>query len=241
MRERIRRARSGKRPLIVWGTSCRSSVLVEAASALCRALYTRVGAAQTAAVLPECNSLGAALFPAIDLDTCLESLQRGQADTLVIVENDLFRRYDEEATMRLLGAARQVIVIDHLRHRTAEAATLALPAATFAEATGTVVNSEGRAQRFYKVFVPEGDIRESWRWLRDLIVGAGRLRPTCFVITMRSSMRCRDRAMCSRRYATSDRRRIQDRGPEVSRQPHRYSGRTAMCAARERVRRAVAR
>lgn len=234
MAERIAAAlAAAKRPLIVWGTSCRSSVLVEAASALCRALYTRVGAAQTAAVLPECNSLGAALFPAIDLDTCLESLQRGQADTLVIVENDLFRRYDEEATMRLLGAARQVIVIDHLRHRTAEAATLALPAATFAEATGTVVNSEGRAQRFYKVFVPEGDIRESWRWLRDLIVGAGMPAADVF--------RDYDAVVDALSRSSDVFAPVRDVGPpadfriegqKVPRQPHRYSGRTAMCAAR---------
>ena len=45
---------------------------------------------------------------------------------------------------------------------------MVLPAATFAEADGTFVNNEGRAQRFFQVFVPEGDIQESWRWLRDI-------------------------------------------------------------------------
>jgi NADH-quinone oxidoreductase subunit G len=30
------------------------------------------------------------------------------------------------------------------------------------------VNQEGRAQRFYQVFVPDGDVKESWRWLSDL-------------------------------------------------------------------------
>ncbi len=38
-------------------------------------------------------------------------------------------------------------------------AELVLPAATFAEGDGTFVNNEGRAQRFFQVFVPGGDIR----------------------------------------------------------------------------------
>ena len=31
---------------------------------------------------------------------------------------------------------------------------MVLPAATFAETDGTLVNNEGRAQRFFQVFVP---------------------------------------------------------------------------------------
>ena len=31
-----------------------------------------------------------------------------------------------------------------------------MPAGTFAESDGTLVNSEGRAQRFFQVFVPAG-------------------------------------------------------------------------------------
>jgi len=30
------------------------------------------------------------------------------------------------------------------------------------------------AQRFYQVFATEGEIRESWRWLRDLMIASGR-------------------------------------------------------------------
>ncbi|MFM7968784.1 molybdopterin-dependent oxidoreductase [Aeromonas sp. A-5] len=52
-------------------------------------------------------------------------------------------------------------------------ADLVLPAASFAEADGTVVNMEGRAQRFFQVYAPafyDADIqvREGWRWLAAL-------------------------------------------------------------------------
>ncbi len=36
---------------------------------------------------------------------------------------------------------------------------MVLPAATFAEADGTLVNNEGRAQHFYQVFTPPGEIQ----------------------------------------------------------------------------------
>jgi NADH-quinone oxidoreductase subunit G len=41
------------------------------------------------------------------------------------------------------------------------------------EATGTLVSSEGRAQRSFQVFTPEDDIRASWRWLGELAAAAG--------------------------------------------------------------------
>ena len=46
---------------------------------------------------------------------------------------------------------------------------MVLPAGTFAETDGTLVNNEGRAQRFFQVFVPQGDIQESWRWAQDIM------------------------------------------------------------------------
>ena len=110
----------------------------------------------------------------------------GAVDTLIILENDLYRRADAAVVDRLLAAARHVVIIDHIEHATSAKADVVLPAATFAEADGTLVNNEGRAQRFFQVFVPgndikddirrdvTGDIQESWRWLRDIMVAAGR-------------------------------------------------------------------
>ena len=42
------------------------------------------------------------------------------------------------------------------------------------------MSSEGRAQRFYQVFVPEGDIQASWQWLRDVMAAAGRQEGTAW-------------------------------------------------------------
>jgi NADH-quinone oxidoreductase subunit G len=44
-----------------------------------------------------------------------------------------------------------------------------LPAATFAESEGTIINNEGRAQRFYKAVENKNQVKESWKWLVDFI------------------------------------------------------------------------
>jgi NADH-quinone oxidoreductase subunit G len=102
------------------------------------------------------------------LNEAFDSISQGQADTVIVLENDLYRRAEQAKVDTFLDTAQTVIVIDSLDHRTAARADVVLPTATGPESDGTLVNQEGRAQRFYQVFVPEGDVKESWRWLSDL-------------------------------------------------------------------------
>ena len=176
-------------------------------------------------------------------NSALEAMDDGAVDTLIIMENDLYRRTDAAMVDRLLAVARHIVMIDHIEHATSAKADVVLPAATFAEADGTLVNNEGRAQRFFQVFVPgndikddirgdvTGDIRESWRWVRDIIVAAGRGDDA------RWSSLDDVTAACARaipnlepilRAAPSSDFRID--GQKIPREPHRYSGRTAMHA-----------
>ena len=53
-----------------------------------------------------------------------------------------------------LAKAPLVMVVDHQRTAIMENAHLVLSAASFAESDGTVVNNEGRAQRFFQVYDP---------------------------------------------------------------------------------------
>ena len=161
------------KPLLVWGVSSRCRELIAAAGAVASALAEKKAGAAMAVVLPESNSCGASFLGGMALEEATALVTKGEADTLIIMENDLYTRMREQDAAELLGGARQVLVIDHSQNRTVSAATLALPAATFAEGIGTVVSSEGRAQRYFKVFAPEGDIRESWRWLRDFCGALG--------------------------------------------------------------------
>ena len=73
------------------------------------------------------------------------------------MENDLAQALDEDSFRTLFEKAEHTIVLDYLRSRTTEHAEVVLPAATFAESSGTFVNNEGRAQRFYEVVPPGRD------------------------------------------------------------------------------------
>jgi NADH-quinone oxidoreductase subunit G len=199
--------RSAKSPLIVSGTSCRSAALVEAAAQIASAV-----SAKLAYCFPESNTLGLALLGAHPLSDAF----RADADTVIILENDLYRRAPGAEVDRFLASARHAVALDHLANATTAKAELALPAGTFAETDGTLVNYEGRAQRFFQAFIPSGEIRASWRWL--------------------SSHHTLDDIVSAIATAIPELAPIQDAAPssrhlgKIAREPNRYSGRTSMLA-----------
>ena len=226
------------RPLIVSGAGAGSAGLIEAAANIARALHVRGKAGEICLAVPEVNSLGVALLHAGegggDLDAGLAKIERGEADILVVLENDLYRRADRARIDALLAKAK-LIVIDHQNHATAERAEVVLSAGSFAESDGTVVNNEGRAQRYFRVFDPgyydpQTVIRESWAWLAQL--GARRDPRIAAWQHFDDVTAALAEAVPSLggivNAAPNAKFRLQ--GLKVAREPHRYSGRTAMRA-----------
>jgi len=176
--ERIADAlRQAERPLIVSGTGCGMPAVLHAAANVAWALWS--GAADSdrqvrlRLIQPECNSLGLALLEAPPLSAAFAALATGSADTLLVLENDLYRRAPAAVIDAALDNAPEVWLLDHLRHPMAERADVLLPAAPITETDATLVNDEGRAQRAYRVLPPAGQVRESWRWLMALLDAAG--------------------------------------------------------------------
>ena len=164
-----------ERPLIVSGTACGSAEVLQAAANVAWALQGQGKDAGLLLAGREANSLGTALLGGdLVLEDALRRLAEGGADSVIVLENDLHRRVVGEAVNRALANAADVVVLDVLETATAEAATLALPAASYAESTGTFVNHEGRAQRFFQVFEPQQDVAPAWRLLADAAIAAGR-------------------------------------------------------------------
>ena len=149
--------------------------MLKAAANIARALTGKGKKASLSLVMPECNSFGLGLLTAPGLDAASWDAQAG-ADIAIVLENDLYRRLEIDEVDDFLLGFRHVVVIDHLFHRTALKADMVLPAATFAEEDGTLVNNEGRAQRYFQVFPAGGQVRPSWRWLRDVMASQGRPR-----------------------------------------------------------------
>ncbi len=224
--------KTAERPLVISGAGSGDASVIEAAASVVQALCNIGRSAELCFALPECNSLGAALIGGASLDAAFDAVKRGAPDTIVILENDLYRRADASAVDSFLAAARHVVVIDHIAHATGEKADVVLPAATFAEGDGTLVNNEGRAQRYFQVYVPAGDIQDSWRWAEDISAALGRHQegsgPSSF-----------DRVSGACAASIPALAAIVDAAPpadfridqqKVPRESHRYSGRTAMHA-----------
>ncbi|WP_219267546.1 NADH-quinone oxidoreductase subunit NuoG [Pseudomonas sp. Xaverov 259] len=226
---------AAKRPLIIAGTSLGSKALIEAAANIAKALKLRDKNGSISLVVPEANSLGLAMLGGESLDAALQAVIDGNADAIVVLENDLYTRTDSAKVDAALDAAKVLIVADHQKTATSERADLVLPAATFAEGDGTLVSQEGRAQRFFQVFDPKYMdasilVHEGWRWLHAL-------RAT--LLNQPIDWTQLDHVTAAAAASAPQLARIVDAAPSASfrikgmklaREPLRYSGRTAMRA-----------
>ncbi len=226
---------AAKRPLVISGASLGEKALIEAAANIASALKNREKNGSLSLVVPEANSMGLALFGGESVDAALDALTTGKADAVVVLENDLYRRADAAKVDAALAAAKVVIVADHQQTATVDRAHLVLPAASFAEGDGTLVSLEGRAQRFFQVFDPtyyDANIlvREGWRWLHALhstLQG----KSVDWTQLDQVTTACADSSPLLagiRDAAPNSSFRI--KGLKLAREPHRYSGRTAMRA-----------
>jgi NADH-quinone oxidoreductase subunit G len=222
---------SAKRPVVISGASSESASVMKAAANVAWALQKKNPNARISFTMPECNSLGLAMMGGHRLNSAFDAVLNGHADTVIVMENDLYRHGKAEVVEQLLEQCKQVIVIDHVNHKTAQKANVVIPAGTFAESDGILVNNEGRAQRFFQVYEATDVIQESWRWLLNIGVRAGNTHMlqwrnfadvTRAISVREPLLKGVDEITPSAGFRVA--------GQRIPRQPHRYSGRTAMHA-----------
>nr|WP_059392155.1 NADH-quinone oxidoreductase subunit NuoG [Pseudomonas toyotomiensis] len=226
---------AAQRPLIVSGASLGDKALIEAAANIASALKNREKNGSLSLVVPEANSQGLALLGGESVDAALDALSNGQADAVIVLENDLYRRADAAKVDAALSAAQAVIVADHQRTATSERAHLLLPVASFAEGDGTLVSLEGRAQRFFQVYEPSYYdagilIREGWRWLHALhSTLQGKAVDWTQLDQVTAACAASNPLLAGIKDAAPS-ASFRIKGLKLAREPHRYSGRTAMRA-----------
>lgn len=227
--ERLRKA---KRPVILSGTGAGSVAIMRAAAAVAWALASRCEKSQLYLAVPECNSYGLCLIGGKPLSEAFDAVKNGRAVTVVILENDLYRREDKDNVDAFLHSCRHTIMLDHIMHATAREAGLTLPCSTVFESEGTLVNIEGRAQRYYKVLRPEGAVQASWRWLRDIGVATNNEKVAQWRrfddVAAAMCAQCEGVARVAGVTPSADFREL---GRKIPRETLRYSGRTAIHAA----------
>jgi NADH-quinone oxidoreductase subunit G len=159
------------------------------------------------------------------LQQAFEAIKESLADTIVILENDLYRRAPGLNVDLFLETAPHVVVIDSLENKTTEKTELLLPAATFAESEGTLVNNEGRAQRYFPVYPPAESVLGSWQWLTSVMENSQWRHHDALTAACAGTFP--DLAAIIQAAPGAD---YTVKGSKIPRQPHRYSGRTAMHA-----------
>ncbi|MBK4775472.1 NADH-quinone oxidoreductase subunit G [Candidatus Pantoea edessiphila] len=164
---------NAKKPLIISGTHSGSVAIIEASANIAKALKYRGIKVGITLLVSNVNSIGLNLIGGNDLETSLEQFNKGEADLLMIMENDLYRQAPKSLLDTILSNPNNVIVIDHQNTFTAQKAGLILSTTSYAESSGTVINYEGRAQRFFQVYDPsyydnKVIMPTSWYWLHSI-------------------------------------------------------------------------
>jgi len=218
-------------PVIITGLHYNNVKILYAAANISRALVRMGKKASLSIIFPECNSLGLGLMDGKPLEELIEPAGMRDVETLIILENDLYKRFDKERIDNLLNNCENVIVLDYLMNDTAKKAGILLPAGTFAESTGTIVSNEGRAQRYYRVLPANGQIMDSWRYISGIIDLTGKKNS--------SKWKYFDNLVASMTDAYPSLGRIREILPDsgfrifngkIARQTPRFSGRTAINA-----------
>jgi len=220
---------AAKRPLIIAGTSLYNENIIRAAANVAYALKDLGKDAGLIYVVPEANSIGAGMLAGQFLEDAFKNADSAEYKSVVILENDLYHRMDKTDTDRFLGIFTNIISLDYLENATTRQATLLLPAGTFAEADGTIINNEGRAQRFYQVHVPENDVRSSWKWLAGFMGGNSGPVPMHLDAVIDNLIAAFPALRAIK--AAAPPAGFREDTQKIPRSPQRYSGRTAIHAA----------
>ena len=207
---------AAKRPLIISGTSLHSPNILKISANLAAALARKNPSTGIFLCASEANSVGVAM---IDNTGNVEELLGNSPQTVIVLENDI----DTCLGSALLDEVKNLVVIDVMDNPTASRSSIVLPAASFAEAEGTFINNEGRAQRSMATFRPAGDIAPCYQLL-------GSLRGDHLPASGWQQKLAAEHPSFAGVVTCAPDEQFRIEGSRVARMTHRASGRTAIMA-----------
>lgn len=225
-----------KRPIVISGISAGNSSIMYSASNIFHALKSQQIEAKICLLSLEANHVGLGLMEGEDFSTLFKAVETKAIDTLIVLENDLFRRAPQEEVSSMLKQLKRIILLDSIATPMLPWADAVLPTTTLPEGDGTFVNYESRAQRAFRVFIPgigneKSPIQESWRWIGELMVASARVEAKRF---LRFDGILADLAREIPVFEPLQNplfpSNMKIHGSKIARQSRRYSGRTSMNA-----------
>ena len=221
---------SAQNPLIVSGASMQHWDIINCAVAIAESLCSKQSSAMLSLCVAEANSIGSALLMP-ETGPSLAELINNPPEVLLVMENDLERRLSAQQMQQLMAGGTQIISMDILENTTLDASDMVLPVASYAESQGTLVNMEGRAQRYFPVFEPAAERLPSWQWLLKIGAAIGHKKLSKLEHFDQVVLACaKTHVDFAELTEVAPDNRFRDRGLKIPRQTHRYSGRTAMNA-----------
>ncbi len=240
---------NSKNPLVISGSSLNSVEVIQASAQICAALCRKRSNGSTIAtacayVLPEANSLGLAMLlddKSLSLDELEDELPSN--NSVFILQNDIYSHMSRDKANALFNKCENVIALSQLANHTTNQSSVVFPAASFVETEGTLVNNEGRAQRFFEVFSATNPaIKDNWKTLINFVnayakeVGEKNISDDLQKLTLLKhfddvvTMIAEGGGYFSQWKAVAPDSLFRIAGMRMPRQPHRYSGRTSLQA-----------
>ncbi|WP_343192291.1 NADH-quinone oxidoreductase subunit NuoG [Buchnera aphidicola] len=229
----VKKLLSSKKPLIISGSHSRNVNLIQAAFNISLALKKLNRDVGLILLTSSSNSIGLGLIGGISLDKVLVNIHKKKYDTMIVMENDLYRMYLKSQLESVFNCIKYIIVIDYFNNNTMKHGTLVLSAANFFESSGTILNYETRAQKFFKVYDPKffdnqiGKL-DSWKWLSYIAQRMGKSGMLWNNVddVMNSIIDDIHDFKCLKNNLPNASFRIY--GSKIARSSHRASGRTAL-------------
>lgn len=218
---------NSEKPLIVSGSGMMSTAIVNCAAEIAAALKEAGKDVGIVYAVPEANSMGLAMLGANgSLNDAATRVAGESGITAVILETDIFYRTDKNTAKDFLSRCATSILLDSMENETTSEVDFVLPAGTFAESSGTFVNNEGRAQRYYQVFQPNNEMKSAWAWLDMMLHQSEVARSFDTVIAEMIAANTAFENIKSLALNADSRTGTQ----KIPRETHRFSGRTSMNA-----------
>lgn len=223
---------SAKRPVVVAGAGTGEAWIIKAAANVAWALHRRGVTAGLAFMPQECNTLGLSLLGGHSFEQAMATEGDRDRAALLILENDLRRRLETATLKRWLERFDPVVVIDHVDNAILDQAEFVFPASPIACSDGSLVNHEGRVQRFFSAMTNEPDVREGWKWIQDIgrlsSLESFRAMAEWTTLEQMHTAIAEDFPVLRRIGETAPPAQFRMAGQKIPRAPHRFSGRTAL-------------
>lgn len=217
---------NAERPLIITGPGSLSEEVIYSAANAANAINKKNNNLMLSFTFPDANSLGLVMLSEKGLEEIGNRNDSGL--TIINLNNDLYKKAESDFIENLFNN-KKIVTIASLQNSTTERSDVCIPCGTFAESDGTFINNEGRAQRYYQVYVPENEeIIESWRILDRLLTESENKEPNTYEIILDEIASTIPEFNDINKITPPPGFRIA--GQKIPRQTQRFSGRTAILA-----------